>query len=209
MHDSIPSYIHFPMHPVIEFSDSISPNIQQHHIVQSQNHNFAEIPSAETISPSQSKLSKTPPSPPAEPISNSDYAEASFSPSADTNSQVPNSASSLILRRSDRIKHKPSYLQDYHCKLVFSCSPQSAANVDNSGKKTYPLSSFISYDNLSSNHKHFCLSISSQPKLKFYHQAVKNSLWCEAMKAEIKTLEENKTWVVTDLPSNKHPIGCK
>ena len=197
MHASVPSSILFPMHPDTEFSDSMSPKIQQHHIVQSQNHNFAEIPSAETVSPSQSKSAETPPSPPVEPISNSDYAEASFSPSADTNSQVPNSASSPILRRSDRIKHKPSYLQDYHCKLVFSCSPQLAANVDNSGK-TYPLSSFISYDNLSSNHKHFCLSISSQPELKFYHQAVKNPLCCEAMKVEIKALEENKTWVVTD-----------
>ena len=29
------------------------------------------------------------------------------------------------------------------------------------------------------------------------------------MKAEIKALEENKTWVVTDLPFGKHPIGCK
>jgi hypothetical protein len=29
------------------------------------------------------------------------------------------------------------------------------------------------------------------------------------MKAEIKALEENKTWVFTDLPSDKHPIGCK
>jgi hypothetical protein len=29
------------------------------------------------------------------------------------------------------------------------------------------------------------------------------------MKAEISALEENNTWIVTDLPPNKHPIGCK
>ena len=29
------------------------------------------------------------------------------------------------------------------------------------------------------------------------------------MKAEIKASEENSTWVVTDLPFDKHPIGCK
>ena len=29
------------------------------------------------------------------------------------------------------------------------------------------------------------------------------------MKANIKALEENNSWVVTDLPSDKHPIGCK
>jgi hypothetical protein len=29
------------------------------------------------------------------------------------------------------------------------------------------------------------------------------------MKAEISALEENNTWVVTDLPLNKHLIECK
>jgi hypothetical protein len=29
------------------------------------------------------------------------------------------------------------------------------------------------------------------------------------MKVEIKALEENNTWVVTDLPSDKRPIGYK
>jgi hypothetical protein len=29
------------------------------------------------------------------------------------------------------------------------------------------------------------------------------------MNEEIEALEENKTWIVTDLPANKHPVGCK
>jgi hypothetical protein len=29
------------------------------------------------------------------------------------------------------------------------------------------------------------------------------------MAQEIETLEENNTWIVTDLPPGKHPIGCK
>jgi hypothetical protein len=112
------------------------------------------------------------------------------------------------LRRSTRIKTKPSYLQDFHCQLVSSSSPQSSAMSTNSGN-TYPLSSFVSYDNLSPSYKHFCLSISSIIEPKFYHQAVKDSHWHEAMLAEISALEANQTWVVTDLPSNKQAIGCK
>jgi len=31
----------------------------------------------------------------------------------------------------------------------------------------------------------------------------------EAMKAEIKALEENESWKITELPPNKIAIGCK
>ena len=111
------------------------------------------------------------------------------------------------LRRSTRVKTKPSYLQDFHCQLVSSSSPQSSAMSTNSGN-TYPLSSFVSYDNMSPSYKHFCLSISSIIEPKFYHQAVKDNHWREAMQAEISALEANQTWVVTELPSNKQAIGC-
>jgi hypothetical protein len=188
-------------------------------IVQSQNKNSTVFPNSKTTLPSQYNSTETLSSPsesaetPSHPSTDSSFnshpsTEVSFPSSTDINFRNSVSASPPILRRSDRVKQKPSYLQDYHCKQVSSCSPQSASSVDNSGK-AYPLSSFISYDNLSSKHKHFFLSISSQPKPKFYHQVVKNPLWCEAMKAEIKALEENNTWVVTDLPFDKHPIGYK
>jgi len=29
------------------------------------------------------------------------------------------------------------------------------------------------------------------------------------MKKEIKALEENETWILTNLPQGKQPIGCK
>ena len=195
MYESVPSSIHFLMHPDIDFSGSLSPITQQHNNVQSQNNNSTVFPNSETILTSQYNYAET-------PFSQSKFAATPFPPSAEVSASPP------ILGRSDRVKQKPSYLQDYHYKQVSSCSPQSTSSVDNSGKP-YPLSSFISYDNLSSKHKHFCLSISSQPEPKFYHQAIKDPLWCEAMKVEIKALEVNNTWVVTDLPSNKHPIGCK
>jgi hypothetical protein len=166
--------------------------------------NSTVFPTSETILPSHYHSAETSSSQSKSAHSSHSFANSSFNshPSAKVSTPSP------ILRRSDRVKQKPSYSQDYHCKQVSSCSPQSASSVDNLGKP-YPLSSFISYDNMSSKHKHFCLSISFQPEPKFYHQAVKDPLWCKAMKAKIKALEENNTWVVTNLPSDKHPTSCK
>jgi len=38
---------------------------------------------------------------------------------------------------------------------------------------------------------------------------VKDPLWQKAVAEEICALEENKTWVVEDLPPGKRPINCK
>lgn len=42
-----------------------------------------------------------------------------------------------------------------------------------------------------------------------YNDASQVSEWCEAMNEELKALEENKTWTITDLPLGKKAIGCK
>jgi hypothetical protein len=130
MHESVPSSIHFPMHPDTDFSDSLSSNTHQHNIVQSQNKNTLVFPNSENTLPSQYNSTETLSSHSESTNIHSPSAYSSFNshPSAEVLAPTP------ILRRSDRVKQKPSYLQDYHCKQVFSCSPQSASNVDNSGK---------------------------------------------------------------------------
>jgi hypothetical protein len=112
------------------------------------------------------------------------------------------------LRRSTRIKTQPRYLQQYHCQLASSFPSLPSSTASNSGIP-YSLSSYLSYDKLSPAYKHFCFSISAQSEPTFYHEAVKFSHWRDAMSAEISALEANHTWVVCDLPPNKHPIGCK
>ena len=44
---------------------------------------------------------------------------------------------------------------------------------------------------------------------KYYEEAKLFPKWTKVMKEEIRALETNKTWEVTDLPPNKTAIDCK
>jgi hypothetical protein len=130
-------------------------------------------------------------------------------PSSDVVSgSLPSSDSSEILpRKSSRLRSKPGYLQDYHCHL--DASSGSPSQSSSSSGIPYDISSFISYNKLSSNHKQSSLSVSSIVEPKYYHQAVQLAEWREAMFNEIQALELNNTWTIVDLPSSKKAIGCK
>jgi len=102
------------------------------------------------------------------------------------------------LRRSSRQRQLPARLHDYHCDVgtVRRTSPHSLNNV-------------LSYQRLSSTHKSFSVAISSTSEPRTYNQAVRDHRWREAMQAEIQALESNHTWILTELPPGKIPIGCK
>lgn len=42
-----------------------------------------------------------------------------------------------------------------------------------------------------------------------FKEAAKDAKWIEAMQLEIQALEDNKTWIVVDLPQGKHTVGSK
>ena len=113
----------------------------------------------------------------------------------------------IPVRKSSRIRQQLGYLRQYHCQLA-SHSPQYAHTELNSGIP-HTLSSFIDYENLLPSNKTFCFYVSTHFEPQFYHQAIKHHHWKDAMDAEIAALEQNHSWVLTNLPSHKVPIGYK
>lgn len=100
----------------------------------------------------------------------------------------------------------PGYLHQYHCNLA---DHVGSSNHPSSSGIPFALSSSLGYDKLSSSYKSFCFSVSTNVEPQFYHQAVKHQHWRQAMSDEIRALEENKTWILTDLPPHKTAIGCR
>lgn len=107
----------------------------------------------------------------------------------------------VLPRRSARSTKTPSYLQDYHCGLLYYDSLPA--------KVKFPLQDFLSYDRLSSRYKAFSLAVSSTAEPRFYHEAVPFAHWRDAMNSELQAMEDNKTWTVVPLPCTHHSIGCK
>jgi len=59
-------------------------------------------------------------------------------------------------------------------------------------------------------HKQHCLvAITKVVEPMYYKEAAKDPLWRQAMSNEIRALEENKTWVLVDLPPGKKPSSFK
>ncbi|CAM8993843.1 unnamed protein product [Rhodiola kirilowii] len=100
-------------------------------------------------------------------------------------------------RKSTRVSKKPAWTKDYICNTVVSKS------------SPHLLQNFISYSKCAPHHAVFALQISSIQEPTSYTQASKDTQWVEAMNKEIKALEGNNTWVLTELPKDKTVVDCK
>ncbi|XP_075074543.1 uncharacterized protein LOC142162130 [Nicotiana tabacum] len=74
---------------------------------------------------------------------------------------------------------------------------------------TYPISSFVSYDHLSTSSSSFIASLDSTRIPKTVRETLSHPGWHDAMIEEMMALDENGTWELADLPINKKAIGCK
>lgn len=73
----------------------------------------------------------------------------------------------------------------------------------------YPLSHYVSFEEFSSSHKSFLVSLNTISVPKPLRKALYNEEWRNAMRVEMEALEKNKTWELLSLPEGKKPVGCK
>ena len=99
------------------------------------------------------------------------------------------------LRRSHGISKAPLWHVDYVTK--------KAAHV------TYPISAYLSYENISPSHQVFLRSLSHMHEPRSYAEAIKDTRWVEAMASELEALKLNHTWDLVSLPHGKLAIGCR
>jgi len=114
------------------------------------------------------------------------------------------------LRRFERTKHLPNYLEQYYCGTITqipSANPTSSSCF--SSGTPYSILSFLFDSRLSLKHKAFTYAISSIFEPKTYKQAISIPHWQNAMTNEIKALEKKQTWDLVILHQNKSAIGCK
>ncbi|XP_042976287.1 uncharacterized protein LOC122307460 [Carya illinoinensis] len=83
------------------------------------------------------------------------------------------------LRRSTRQRQQPSYLQDFHCRLVTSLAMPLGSSVvqQMDDGKSHSLSSVLNYDNMSPAHRSFSLAITIEPEPTSFAAANQHSHW--------------------------------
>jgi hypothetical protein len=137
-----------------------------------------------------------------------EQSEATLPPSPDPSLTMPLPSTS---RRSTRTTQPPSYLRDFylgHALPSRSAQSSELAMVRSSGT-SHSLDNFLSYFRLSHKHRAFTTALSLVQEHRSFSQAMQDSKWCDAMRAEIDALEATHTWSLTELPPGKKPIGCK
>jgi hypothetical protein len=170
-------------------------DLHDHSIFISRNVTFHEhilpyTPSQSSPTSSWTYFPSSPDPPPVIPSSFIDDEPSITTPSIPPPPIVP-------IRTSSRNINPPTYLQDYVCN-----ASQHISNV-------YPISNYLSYNNLSHSHSSFALSLLHHVEPKTYAEASKHECWRQAMQDELTALEKTGTWDIVDLPDQVKPIGCR
>ena len=76
-------------------------------------------------------------------------------------------------------------------------------------KCAHPISSFVTYNHLSSSSCSVIASLDSTTLPNTAHEALSHLSWRTAMMDELQTLDDNVAWDIVPLPNGKKAIGCR
>ncbi|GKB65306.1 retrovirus-related pol polyprotein from transposon TNT 1-94 [Tanacetum coccineum] len=93
-------------------------------------------------------------------------------------------------RRSSRTHNPPSWLQDFVTSKHTSMANQ------------------VSVTHIPTQFQAFLSALLTQNAPNSFREAIVDPQWCQAMDDELRALELNRTWKITDLPLSKKPISC-
>ncbi|KAM2954379.1 hypothetical protein FF1_032665 [Malus domestica] len=104
----------------------------------------------------------------------------------------PSTESQVIKRNPPRIRKPPARLQDY---VTYA--------------SRHPINECISFSKFSTSHAAFLSEIDKHYEPRSFQEASLLPQWNQAMKEEIRALEENCTWSLVQLPSGKKAVGSR
>lgn len=134
------------------------------------------------------------------PINNSDIPGAVRESTPVVNESIVGSSTPAqdnpITDKGKRVSKSPSYLHDYYCNM-------SATDIP------YPLASYVTYERLSDEYKHYICAVTNFSEPTTFNQAKKFDEWIKAMNEDLLALKSTHTWSICSLPSDKRAIGCK
>ncbi|KAJ0483933.1 putative RNA-directed DNA polymerase [Helianthus annuus] len=87
--------------------------------------------------------------------------------------------------------------------------PRNLSDYVVEGKVKYGVERVVNYSLLSPENFCFISNLDKTIEPKSFKEAVKDPNWVQAMNDEMEALNRNGTWVLTDLPQGRKPIGCK
>ncbi|KAG7546386.1 Integrase catalytic core [Arabidopsis suecica] len=117
-------------------------------------------------------------------------------PSGTIFSSLPPQISPSTQISPQRARKLPAHFKDYHCYSLNT-------------EVTYPISSSLSYSQLTPSHLSYINHITQIPIPQSYSEAKNTKEWCDAIDKEIGAMEDTDTWEVTSLPPGKKAVGCK
>ena len=74
---------------------------------------------------------------------------------------------------------------------------------------SHPIYNFVSYKGLSPSFQTFVANLNKVQVPNSIQEAISIPEWKTAVWEEMQALKKNGTWEISDLPSGKHPVGCK